>query len=511
MKKTTFLAVSSVASLMLLTGCTSSQNNVSNSSMPKIVQKNDSWYAGAQKTIQEKLARTPITKKAKNVILLVADGNGVGSNYATRLYMGQKAGGYGDEFVMPKETLPYLALVKTYNTNAQTPDSAGTATAMNTGVKTKAGIIGLSDKARRSKFEDVQAATVTNFAELMSAKGKSVGVVSTARLTHATPAAVYAHSADRNWEDDSKLPEGSTQKDIATQLIEKMSDGTVDIALGGGRRHFIPKTFVDEEGKKGKRKDGQNLISKAKDKGFQYAWDDKTFASLNLDGKTPVLGLFESSHMKYDYDRANEPSLADMTATAIKYLSKNKNGYYLEIEAGRVDHANHDGNAFRTVTDGEAFSKAVKTALEMTNPEETLVIVTADHEHAIAFSGYSGRGAPILGLSMKINSDGTKYLNEANLADDGKPYTTIGFLNGTGSVFKKQKDGTFKASRAKLTQKETMDPDFIQEALIPKSSETHSGEDVAVYARGPWAHLFDGTVEQNYIFHVMNYAVNTDK
>lgn len=507
MKKLSLFATSTFASFILLTGCTSNkQNTVSN-----ILQKDNIWFDNAQKTLQKKLAIKQNTNKAKNVIIFVADGNGVGSNYATRLYMGQKRGGYGDEFILPYEKMPHLALVKTYNTNAQTPDSAGTASAMNTGIKTKAGVLGIDETARRGKFSDVKSSTVTNFASVASQMGKSVGVVTTARLTHATPAAVYSHSADRNWEDDSKLPKGSTQKDIASQLIEKMSDGTIDIALGGGRRHFIPKTFVDEEGKNGKRLDGQNLIKQAKDKGFQYAWDNKTFANLKLDGETPVLGLFEKSHMKYEVDRVNEPSLKQMTQTAIKYLSKNKDGYYLMVESGRVDHANHANNAYRMVTDGEAFSLAVETAMKMTNPEDTLIIVTADHEHAIALAGYAGRGSNILGLSYKINPNGTKHLNEFNKGSDGKPYTTIGYLNGSSSILKKQKDGTFSGTRANLTQKEVLDPDYIQESLVPRSSESHSGEDVAIYSRGPWSHLFNGTVEQNYIFHVMNYAIHNGK
>lgn len=342
----------------------------------------------------------------------------------------------------------------------------------------------------------------------MHSEGKSVGFVTTTRITHATPAAGYAHSGDRNWEDDSKIPEGCDQKDIATQLYDKLVDGEVDLAMGGGRRHFIPKETVGEEGKKGKRKDGRNLIAEAKVKGVQYAWDDRTFAQLNLDGTTPILGLFASSHMKYEHDRSGEPSLAEMTEASIKQLSQNKKGYYLLIEGGRVDHANHNGNAYRTVTDNEAFSKAVAKAVQMTSDEDTLIIVTADHGHGMAMNGYCGRGSDILGLCYKIDKNGERHLDTPNLGDDGKPYTVIGYLNGPGSILKKGPDGTYTGSRPDLTQEQATDPDYLQQSLIPKSSESHSGADVAIYARGPWAQLFDGTVEQNYIFHVMNQAVH---
>ncbi len=470
-------------------------------------QKDNPWFKDAQRVIQAKKARKPITQKAKNVILLVSDGNGIGTNYATRLYMGQQSGGYGDEYVLPHEKFPYLALAKTYNTNAQTPDSAGTSTAMNTGVKTKAGVIGLSEHARRGECADVKSATVKSFAEIMHAEGKSIGFVTTARITHATPAAGYAHSADHGWEDDSKIPEGCGQKDIALQLFDKMISGQVDIAMGGGRRHFIPQDSMGEEGKKGQRADGRNLIKEAQARGVQYAWNDDTFAQLKLDGKTPILGLYARSHMKHEHDRSGEPSLAAMTEAAIKYLSQHKKGYYLLVEAGRVDQANHDGNGHRTVTDNVAFAQAVAQAAEMTSTGDTLIIVTADHEHAIAFNGYCGRGSAITGLCYQIDKTGVKHLDKPNLGDDGKPYTVIGYLNGTGSELKKNEDGTYSGMRPELTNAEAMDPDYIQQALIPLRSETHSGEDVAIYARGPWAHLFDGTVEQNYIFHVMHYAV----
>src|SRR6056297_1103473 len=101
-------------------------------------QAGNEWFTAGQATLEEKLAVEPNTTRARNVIIMISDGNGVGSNYLTRLYMGQQAGGFGDEFVMPHETFPHLALAKTYNTNGQTPDSAGTGTAMHSGIKTKA-------------------------------------------------------------------------------------------------------------------------------------------------------------------------------------------------------------------------------------------------------------------------------------------------------------------------------------------------------------------------------------
>ncbi|MAS08277.1 MAG: alkaline phosphatase [Ahrensia sp.] len=471
-------------------------------------QAGSDWYTSAQAVIQEKLAAQPITKKAKNVILFVADGNGVGTNYAIRLFDGQSKGMLGSENVLPYETYPYTALIKTYNINAQTPDSAPTAGSMNTGVKQIFNTINLSEAGVNKDCASEEGNKLTTFSEIVTGMGKSVGIVSTARITHATPAAVYAKTADRNWEGEA--PEGCT--DIAQQLFDAMSAGTVDLAFGGGARYFAPKDVETMDGGKGRRIDGRNLIEEAQAAGAQYAYDTASFNALKLDGSTPVLGLFEDSHMKYEYDRADEdePSLTDLTKAAIEQLSQNGEGFYLEIESGRVDHANHAGNAYRTLTDGQEFAKAVALADELTDDEDTLIIVTADHEHAIAFNGYCGRGSNILGLCMGIKAGQIENSGEPLLGADGKPYTVIGYLNGAGAVMTEQADGDYFGTRPNVDEETATDPEYLQQALIPMSSETHSGEDVVSFAKGPWAHLLTGTLEQNVIFHVMHHAVTAE-
>ena len=282
-------------------------------------QAGSKWYTDAEAKIQEMVARQPNTKRAKNVILFTADGNGIGTNYAIRLFSGQQAGMLGSEYVQPQEAFPNLSLVKTYTTNGQTPDSAPTASAMNTGVKSKNNMINVDETVAVGDCDGMAGHELKTFAEIVSEKGKSVGVLSTARITHATPAAVYAKTAHRNWEDNSELPEGCTnQADIAAQLIDQMKAGVIDIAMGGGRRHFLPKDVTDEEGKNGRRTDGRNLIEEVKALGAQYVWDEETFNALGAAGNAPILGLFESSHMKYEADRTGEPSLAEMTAATIK-------------------------------------------------------------------------------------------------------------------------------------------------------------------------------------------------
>jgi alkaline phosphatase len=156
-----------------------------------------------------------------------------------------------------------------------------------------------------------------------------------------------------------------------------------------------------------------------------------------------------------------------------------------------------------------AFADAVQAAVDSTDPDETLIIVTADHSHVFTIAGYPKRGNPILGKVVNVGD------TEPAMASDGMPYTTLGYTNGRG--FKDLGDETdadvgyghdIVSVRQDLTSVDTMSPGFHQEALVPKTSETHAGEDVGVHAMGPGAHLLTGTNEQSLIYHVINHSAN---
>lgn len=463
----------------------------------ELPQAQSEYFTAAEAALADRIESAPNTGQALNVILFVADGMGVGTNYGIRLYDGQQQGLFGEEHNLPHDLFRHSALIKTYNINAQTPDSAPTAGAMNTGVKQVFNTINVDDTAI---FDDCSTQVPLRlFSEIASDAGKAVGVVSTARITHATGAAVYAKTVNRNWE--GSAPEGCA--DIATQLVDQMEAGVIDIALGGGARAFAPEGANLPVGT-GNRTDGVSLIDRAGEFG-QIVYTAQELAAADL--TRPVLGLFHSSDMNYEHDRPDsEPSLADMTVAAIEALQNDEDGFYLMVEGGRVDHANHGGNAHRAFTDGVAFADAIEAALENTDAANTLIIVTADHEHVINFNGYCGRGTPITGLCMGIGSGQVEHTGEPELADDGLPYTVVTYANGAGSVLIEQQDGTYSGARPQLTQDDATDPDYLQQALLPMGSESHSGVDVALWATGPWAHLFGGTMDQEMIFHVMNHA-----
>jgi alkaline phosphatase len=463
-------------------------------------QANDAYFRAARSALQERLRVTPNTGQAKNVILFVGDGMGISTVTAGRIYEGQKRGVDGESNALTMERLPYAALSKTYTHDAQVADSAPTAVAMVTGVKTRNDVIGVNSEVAVGDCAGSKGKEVATLAAMAERAGQATGIVSTARITHATPAAMYAHTPHRDWEGDANMPPEAIAagcKDIAQQLAAWPQGDGFEVIFGG-RDRFLPSTMNDPEDqdRKGSRKDGRNLVAEWQNRypnSGAFVWNKEQFD--RLDAKTPhVLGLFERSHMRYEADRlkdnGGEPSLAEMTVKSIDILSQNPNGFFLMVEGGRIDHAHHDGNAYRSLEDMVAFDNAIKVALDKVKLEETLVIVTADHSHTLTISGYPRRGNPI--LDTIVEPDG-----KAKLGKDGKPITTLGYANGPGAV----KEGEPRPVPAGTTA-----PDYRQQSLVPLESETHGGEDVAIFAGGPWAHLFAGVVEQNYIYHVIEHA-----
>ncbi|SDD57923.1 alkaline phosphatase [Kordiimonas lacus] len=457
----------------------------------------ESWFDAGAKAVTERAVRPVNTKQAKNVILFVGDGMGISTLTAGRILEGQLQGKSGEENYLSFERFPYTALVKTYNVDAQVPDSAGTASALNTGVKTRIGAINTAPTQPNAQCAGAMDTALTPLAYYAEQAGMATGIVSTARLTHATPAAVYAHSPSRQWENDGELPEEAVTngcRDIAQQMLDPIGGNGLEVALGGGRSNFLP----DGTGE-GRRKDGRDLTKEwlASDSRAAYVENEQRLAQIDIANTSRLLGLFDKSHMQFEAQRGDEqPDLAEMTEVAIKMLQKSDGGYYLMVEAGRIDHGHHGGSAKAALFDTVALSKAVRKAMEMVDLDETLILVTADHSHVFTMAGYPKRGNPIFGLVTG------PYETEPTLAEDGKPYTTLAYQNGPGAV---------KGERKHLTEEDIADPMFKPQALVPTRSETHGGEDVALFAIGPWAHLVSGTMEQNVVFHIMDKALNLRK
>lgn len=456
------------------------------------------WNKVGNKELQTALKMKTNTNVAKNVIIFLGDGMGVSTITSARIYKGQKENKPGEESKLIFEKFPYVSLIKTYSVSKQVPDSAATATAFLTGVKTRNSMIGLTAKAKVSNCKSSTGNEVTSIMEWSQNEGKDTGLITTTRVTHATPAALYAHTVNRDWECDADVPVGSSEcLDISKQLIERIPGKNAKVIFGGGRKKFLPKDVVDQkENVTGQREDGKNLIDEwkmdKKNRGAKYSYVSnlKEFNDLDVANTDFVLGLFNNDHMEFEVDRNSgpegEPSLADMTEKAIKILERNPKGFFLLVEGGRIDHGHHLSNAMKALEETVAFSSAIDRTLKITNLDETLVIVTADHSHVLTINGYPNRGNPILGIADVSSMD-------------NKSYTTLMYTNGPGHVLS-------NGERPDPKYENTTSPDYIQYSGVPLKSETHGGEDVALFAIGPMAHLFHGVHEQVYIAHVMGYA-----
>lgn len=478
----------------------------------------ETWRRGGLERIRDAQKMRLRKKKAKNVILFIGDGMGVSTVTAARILEGQKRGESGEENSLFFEGFPFLALSKTYSVNQQTADSAPTMVAIVTGQKTLGGMISVNQNAKAGDHNSVKGNELVTILQLAELTGRSTGIVTTARLTHATPAACYAHTPERNWESDfdmfrwSKPAYEAGFPDIARQLIEFPYGDGIEVAMGGGRYNFLPKgepdpEYPDKTSTAGVRLDGRNLAEEwvKKRERSSYVWNREQFEAVDPSKTRHLLGLFEGSHMQYEHDRQatgrNEPSLTEMTEKAIDMLSKNRKGFFLMVEAGRIDHAHHGGNGFRALDEAVELSNAVRAAVSKVDPDETLIIVTADHSHTLTIAGYAGRGNNILGLTRPSGALGEEPRNPS-LDQNKKPFTALGYANGPGGIRGQRKD---------LAQGDVTKPDYVQEATIPLSSETHGGEDVPIFAMGTHGWMIHGVMEQNWIYYVMAEAMRIDE
>ena len=376
--------------------------------------------------------------KAKNVIFMVPDG--YSASYATN-YRWYK----GEETVLDSML---VGMHRTYSSNSEVTDSAAAGTAMATGIKTNNGMISTSPDGKDLK-------TILEVAE---EKGKSSGLVATSTITHATPAVFASHVASR-----------SNEADIAPQLLEN----DVDVILGGGKKYF-PETLLNEAVKNG----------------YQYVTNHDELKKVQKSNK--LIGLFAEDGMapELDRDETNEPSLAEMTETAIDVLKKDKDGFFLMVEGSQIDWAGHDNDAAWAMKDSEAFELAVKEAVEFAKKDgNTLVIVAGDHDTGGMSVGGYGKGDANLDVLRNVTATGDfmeSKLNadRSNVKEVVKQYTNLDLTAAEVERIKAANSPSIAINQV-----------VSEHAIVGWSSSGHTGTDVPLYAFGPGSHLFSGLHE----------------
>ncbi len=406
---------------------------------------------------------------SKNLIVMIGDGMGPAEITAARYYAKAHLGQDHltlDSYYVGKATTNSEQSPYSTESGAVT-DSAAAGTAFSTGHKTYNNAISVSNEDVAKPFASVIEAAMK--------QGKATGLVTTDSITGATPAVWASHVRLR-----------SNQNAIASQYL----DSGVDVFFGGGRQNFVTKA------ENGKRTD-KSIIADFEAKGYKTAFDKKSLAAIPADsGK--ALGLFAPVEIPYVLDRdADTPSLEEMATKAIDILSKNKNGFVMMIEGGRIDHAGHANDLPANVQETLDFDKAVKAVMDFAKKDgNTSVVVTADHETG--------------GLSLGINNvyelnvdlwDKEKHsyeyleksLEAAQTADDVKKIVAenTGFtdlsaeelafiLKGDGSSYKRA--GAYNAVVSKRL-------------AVGWTGHGHTAVDVGVWAYGPIASLVKGDID----------------
>ena len=288
-------------------------------------KKTESISIGTKKTEFIEIKDFPNNLKAKNIILAIGDGVGPNQITLSRIAIG------GLDHRLFIDQIPYLGTSLTHSYNNAYTDSAAAATAWSTGYKTKNRYLSL----------DPDKKILDTIVEMLHEKGYASGIVATSSVTHATPAALYAH-IDSRYE----------YKNIANQLI----NSSIDIALGGGKEFFDLNKINDTH----------------------YVLTEKESLQLNFDHSKKLIGLFDDDGI----ERSNEkPTQRQMTNFALQHLNKQCNGFFLMTEGSQIDWAGHDNDANKMVEEFRDFDLTIKDLIKFVNKNNnTLLIVTSDHE-----------------------------------------------------------------------------------------------------------------------------------
>lgn len=448
-------------------------------------------------------------KKAKNVIFFLGDGMGQAAITGARiLSKGITEGKYNG--LLEMDTMQNRGLVGTSGADAIATDSANSMSAYMTGHKTSVNAMGVyeSNEPNPNKHPRVES-----MAELLKrSAGMAIGVVTTAEIQDATPAAVWAHTRRR-----------SEYLSIMDQVLDPSR--TPDVLMGGGLASLIPRS---EKGSK--RKDDRNLVNEFRTLGFTVAFNGTELAKA-VSGRAPekILGQFHLGNMNVYLDRQgvrnpkvlgdfpDQPNLMEMTAAALKVLEKKEDGFFLMVEGASIDKQEHPLDGPRALYDTIEFDQAIGLAKRWAaeHDEETLIIVTADHNHSMSVVGTHDRrknqGRPAngvygdAGFPTYSDSNGDGFPDDPNpeiglfFGWSNHPDHTDGFVHNPVPVQPALID---KATGKAVPNPQHQPGTEIQEGNLPfdQTNCVHCVDDVAVVASGPGAAGFNRFMDNTEIF-----------
>ncbi|GEK58306.1 hypothetical protein CHL76_09080 [Marinococcus halophilus] len=398
--------------------------------------------------------------EAENVILMVPDGfsDSVSKNYSL----------YKDGEPVWEERDMTTGKVDTSSADSIITDSAAAGTAYATGERTNNGMISTTPDG------ETMPSILDNAADM----GKSTGLVATSTITHATPAVFASNVEDRN-----------NYTEIAKQMAENEN---LDLMYGGGREHFLPES----EG--GIREDGENYVDKAIDAGFEYVETERAMEEAEGDR---IMGLFADDAMNTSMEQSPvQPSLSEMTSSAIDHLSQNEDGFFLMVEGSQIDWAGHANDPAWMMSDTEAFEKAVEEATAYSEEhEDTLVVVASDHDTGGSASEATEENHPSVLKNVKATG---AAMQEQVLLGDEEP----------AEVFEEHTGMTMTGEEETMVEEaESLELGFnhvlSERSGIDWTSTDHTAVDITVYAEGPGEEAFSGNLKNTEVFDAMQQAM----
>jgi len=464
---------------------------------------------------------TAAEPKAKNVIFLIADGLSVAHRTGARIMSKGMTGGKANGR-LAMDDIPPVAFIGTSSTHSIATDSANTMSAYMTGHKSRVNALGVYADRTPASLDDPKIETIAE--ALRRTTKKSVGIVTTAEVEDATPAAVVSHTRKRG---------------DKAEIVGMLFDVKPDVLLGGGSAYFLGKDVPGS-----KRKDDKDYIAEFKNAGYALATDKTELAAATGSNQDKLLGLFHTGNMDVTLDREflkkgtvekfpNQPGLVEMTKVALDKLSKNPEGFFLMVEAASVDKMSHPLDWDRALVETIEFDKAVGVAREFAaaNPD-TMIVVTGDHTHGVAIIGTVDDEKPGEDMRAKVGTyDDAGFPNYEDKDGDGYPdridVTRRLFLaanNGPDhyETFRPKLDGPFvpavqneaKEYVANEAYKDVPGAVFVQ-GNIPKDGDSgvHAVDDVVLQAAGPGSEGFRGYMEQSDVYRVLAdaFALGTAK
>jgi alkaline phosphatase len=396
-------------------------------------------------------------------------------------------------------------LSKTYNTDSQTPGFGRHDERDGDGREDPMGVLSIGQQATRGNCAQALDAPMLTLWELAASRGLGHRRGHHHARHPRNARRDFQPSADRNWESDAQMPAGAREAgctDIARQIVNRRSaparraDGRRTQLFHDHSAARIPNTTTGRQAHRWPRPD---RAMEAASSGRRLCVEREAAGSGA--GECAAAGLFEPGHMQFSQDRAKdgagEPTLAQMTRAAIQRLSATTRLSCCWWKAAASTTAHHYGNAYRALTDTIALSEAVQAAAEATSADDTLILVTADHSPHVELRRLSGawQSDPRQGAWPQRRGERQRGPLCARCA--GQAYTTLNYATvpvyvGASRSRRRDRNGTCMTPRlpggqgtARPGHVDTQDPDYLQEALVPFADETHGGDDVGIWARGP--------------------------